>query len=984
MKRFRWDEEGNLKFGRVSVTELPAFVATAVPKVLLGALSHAQVSVREAATKAFSVYLARSPHEVSLDTLVEVMARLTPPGAGLLGPYEAEGLLSVAVLLVKGMPAAAIHPNLDLYFAVFGRYLEHPASTVRQETSVLYKVLATKDNRTAAWVWAVLTRLLAGWGPDAPWQRQEGCLLACELIVRVLLTELRMAVGSSAQSPKRSAAVISPSPSRSRWLGSVDEGVGFVPFTPVRPSGTGATTTTTTTTTTTATTTTATAGGPPTPDSYPAPGKSFPPLLWTPHISRQPSVSVAPITGTPPAATASQTPSRASLGASVSPVPGNQTPSPSATAAAAAAAAANTTNSSNTASSTSSGSGAPSSALAGCLLNHMRAGSVRGVVYPEPPELFKKWLVGQRESLEAALGGCPSFAGAVADAEVGEGGGGGEGPGSPFVALFRALLRRTSEATSSARFEVKRISTQLLPTLTMTLLWFDLPLLVELWDRVLLQERADAVGYPATVLVGWLTVKYALRQAAGLQALIESCPPSTLQPHHHSDLVRVVWVVDGFRAQFSRLLPAIVARVAAGEGAGDEVFLVCMELMLSLQASFPASLSPAARREHASLTLLWLSTLQSKEEIARASGAFHTSLPLFVLTLKLPEMLSLLPHLLRFLRSVDDVDVHHSLLEVISRVWGLCECLLDDGSGGAGPDGDLVHPTASEGRGSPGSSGMLRVPSANTLSLSLSLPSRPLTRTLSSSRAIGMRPRTAATELAFIEYPLVDLSEGIPEAELSGVEAVAKLTWTSLVDLLDQKNETSVVRRILGVLTTLCTVAGDLRMLPSVVSFCQVRILSRRRLTAPPASMEAAAAALAAAAAAQNSSGGGGSRPRAFVPADEEDDDPDECADAPYGPDDPVANKTGEWDNEDWDDDWDEDSSVDGDRRGGHAEAVAVEMAHWLKGLAGYSIVVNAKTRAKMGFTESRPEWSCMTSFLNSLSRLDREALNSVLAMAEK
>lgn len=628
------------------------------------------------------------------------------------------------------------------------------------------------------------------------------------------------------------------------------------------------------------------------------------------------------------------------------------------------------------------------SALAGCLLNHMRAGSVRGAAYPEPPELFKEWLQKQRVTLEAALGGGPlaaTVAGAgAADAELG--GISGADGSSPFVELFRSLLSRTCEATSSGRFEVKRISTQLLPTLTMTLLWFDLSLLVELWDRVLLPREAassdmaayDMAAYPASVLVGWLTVKYALRQAAGLHALIESCPPSSLQPHHHSDLVRVVWVVDGFRSQLPRLLPAIVARVVDGDGAGDEVLLVCVELMLALQATFPASLSAAARREHASLALLWLSTLQSKEDIARATGAFHTSLPLFVLTLTLPEMLSLLPHLLRFLRSVDDVDVHHSLLEVISRVWGFCESLLDDGNSGAG-DGDLPHVSSGEGRGSPAAgAALLRVPSNH--SLSLSLPSRPLTRTISSSRPLA-RQRAIAAGLPFVEYPLVDLSEGVPEVELSGVEGIARLTWSSLVDLLDQKNETSVVRRIFGVLTTLCAVAGDLRMLPSVVSFCQLRILSRRKPTILP-SAEAAAAALAAAAAAQNSSAGA-ARPRPFVQAtDDDDEDHDAYVETPYGPDDPVANKTGEWDNEDWDEDWDEDGSVDSDRRGGHAEAVAVEMAHWLKSLAGFSAPNPVKARARMGFAATRPEWATFSAFMGSLPEPDREAINSVLAMA--
>jgi hypothetical protein len=77
----------------------------------------------------------------------DTSALLVIPDPWLMDAYESEALLGVCSIIVKNSSTDAFFTlvNWKLYLATFLLYLAHPASTVRQGSSMIFKDLVTKN-----------------------------------------------------------------------------------------------------------------------------------------------------------------------------------------------------------------------------------------------------------------------------------------------------------------------------------------------------------------------------------------------------------------------------------------------------------------------------------------------------------------------------------------------------------------------------------------------------------------------------------------------------------------------------------------------------------------------------------------------------------------------------------------------------------------------------------------------------------------------
>ncbi len=124
---------------------------------------------------------------------------------------------------MQHIPPGFLLPHWPLYFTTFDLYLMHPASTVRQATSVVFKYIVAKDSSNPIMLKLVLQGLAAEWAvkenmanttlgsptagspsvplhsisevlssrtlqPSDSWEWREGRLLAYELILKFLVT----------------------------------------------------------------------------------------------------------------------------------------------------------------------------------------------------------------------------------------------------------------------------------------------------------------------------------------------------------------------------------------------------------------------------------------------------------------------------------------------------------------------------------------------------------------------------------------------------------------------------------------------------------------------------------------------------------------------------------------------------------------------------------------------------------------------------
>jgi hypothetical protein len=130
-------------------------------------LANPQLSVRDNAVKMFSSYLNRSPLEEVQNVLLATMDKLnasksasqvrsvvlghnadsTVPiaSSSWMDAYEAEGLLNLCAALVKSIPTDFFFCHSEKAITTFGFCLAHPASTVRQMSSMVFKEIMIKE-----------------------------------------------------------------------------------------------------------------------------------------------------------------------------------------------------------------------------------------------------------------------------------------------------------------------------------------------------------------------------------------------------------------------------------------------------------------------------------------------------------------------------------------------------------------------------------------------------------------------------------------------------------------------------------------------------------------------------------------------------------------------------------------------------------------------------------------------------------------------
>jgi hypothetical protein len=145
---------------------MPAFISHFIQHDIFLLLSHPQLSIRENTIKAFSSYITRSEFKVchcvfsilfflysklqeafaAFNTVVDQLQRGTNFGQDchelvFMDAYEAEGLLGICVNLVKHIAPSFLLPEWPQYSSTFNAYLMHPASTVRQTTSTIFKFI---------------------------------------------------------------------------------------------------------------------------------------------------------------------------------------------------------------------------------------------------------------------------------------------------------------------------------------------------------------------------------------------------------------------------------------------------------------------------------------------------------------------------------------------------------------------------------------------------------------------------------------------------------------------------------------------------------------------------------------------------------------------------------------------------------------------------------------------------------------------------
>ncbi|XP_076357944.1 uncharacterized protein LOC143250806 isoform X3 [Tachypleus tridentatus] len=219
-----------LLFGETCLKSLPDLIKSTLPTFVYPLLSHPQLDVREGAIKAFSVFLLRSEFQECQQTFTRVLSSLALametkdsnllPKIGNLDscfsdPYLVQSLLGLGVFLVKNLPLELLLMEWSEVFRIFLAYLSHPACSVRQVASEIFKFLVSKDTTCPIVLKLVLQGLAADWAVDIgrlltletncdtvensqksnvknssftpAWEWKEGRLLAYELILHFIL-----------------------------------------------------------------------------------------------------------------------------------------------------------------------------------------------------------------------------------------------------------------------------------------------------------------------------------------------------------------------------------------------------------------------------------------------------------------------------------------------------------------------------------------------------------------------------------------------------------------------------------------------------------------------------------------------------------------------------------------------------------------------------------------------------------------------------
>ncbi|XP_055997933.1 uncharacterized protein LOC125653195 isoform X2 [Ostrea edulis] len=218
----------------LDIPPVPNFISEEIHAVVFELLYHSQLTIREHAAKALSTYISCSDIKEAFSTFEQVIQQLLK---GILGPenifssvqttnlpikfldaYAAEGLLNVCLSIIKVLPLQMMLSNWPTYTNSFLLYLSHPASTVRQAASSIFKYLVSKCSHCAILVSLLLQSLVQGWIPSMDilqreekttdpgcsshirasvnsekgflldaWESREGRLLAYELIMKFFI-----------------------------------------------------------------------------------------------------------------------------------------------------------------------------------------------------------------------------------------------------------------------------------------------------------------------------------------------------------------------------------------------------------------------------------------------------------------------------------------------------------------------------------------------------------------------------------------------------------------------------------------------------------------------------------------------------------------------------------------------------------------------------------------------------------------------------
>ncbi|KAL4234093.1 hypothetical protein ACF0H5_005746 [Mactra antiquata] len=207
--------------------QIPDFITEKIHSVVFDLLSHTQLTIREHSAKTLATYITCSRITDALDTLSEVVQILKSDNetnsprkqvynGQFLDDYASEGFLGVCIFLVKVIPLNYLLPGWPEYISTFIHYLSHPASTVRQAASSVFKYLVVKSSHSVVILKLLLQALAMGWNPDTEsmtlditqdtvdittptvcqytgsnlsetWEGREGRLFAYELIFRYLI-----------------------------------------------------------------------------------------------------------------------------------------------------------------------------------------------------------------------------------------------------------------------------------------------------------------------------------------------------------------------------------------------------------------------------------------------------------------------------------------------------------------------------------------------------------------------------------------------------------------------------------------------------------------------------------------------------------------------------------------------------------------------------------------------------------------------------
>ncbi|XP_052819108.1 uncharacterized protein LOC128244975 isoform X2 [Mya arenaria] len=169
---------------------IPEFISGRIQSVVFDLLSHSQLTIREHAAKTLATYITCSSVDDAISTLNDVVQILrsysknteVPIGLVMLlqshsgkfvDDYAAEGFLGVCIFLVKVIPLSCLLPSWPEYISTFLLYLSHPASTVRQAASSVFKYLVVKSSHSVVILKLLLQALAMGWSPDTDAMTQE-------------------------------------------------------------------------------------------------------------------------------------------------------------------------------------------------------------------------------------------------------------------------------------------------------------------------------------------------------------------------------------------------------------------------------------------------------------------------------------------------------------------------------------------------------------------------------------------------------------------------------------------------------------------------------------------------------------------------------------------------------------------------------------------------------------------------------------------